>query len=555
MRYTTVVLKHTTFLPPIFKPKPRPVPIPVPVPVPVPIPVYRSHRRNVIAKVFEENEFVQQVAYSPFLGVGISLLVYMIGMYFIMSNQKGSGVQQFLKSVGKSYQEDTPSVTFKDVAGIDNAKEALAEIIDFLNNKEEYVKMGARIPKGVLLVGPPGTGKTLLSKAVAGEAKVPFFACSGSEFIELFVGTGASRIRELFKKAKEKTPCIVFIDEIDAIGKKRSPTPSTSNDERDQTLNQLLTEMDGFETNNGVIVMAATNRVELLDDALLRPGRFDRKVFVDLPNAEARKEILSLYLENKPIDESVNVTKLSKMTMGFSGAELENLCNETAIYAARQKKEALNQELFEHIYDKLTLGPESKNNIMTSMKQKILAYHEAGHVLAGLLVGDFDTFRKVSIAPRGNAGGITFFEPTDERVDIGLYSREYLHNQLVVLMAGRAAEEIIFGTTQITTGASNDIERATRLATQMVTKFGFNETIGPINTDESMGIFDKDIASEIRHLMEFVYRRTCELLRKNEGDLIRIAKVLIEKETLDTDDLLQILSGIHCSVQKQLHLA
>jgi cell division protease FtsH len=545
-------VKKEFFFPPILKPVPQPVPIPIPVPIPRPYPprCIISRRSVIVKNSFVE--YLQHVEYNPYIGVGVTILLYILLMLYVNNSQK-SNIGKFLNNVGKSYDPEMSNTTFKNIAGIENAKEDLLEIIDFLNNKESYVKMGARIPKGVLLVGPPGTGKTLLSRAVAGEANVPFFSCSGSEFIELYVGTGAARIRELFKKAKEKTPCIIFIDEIDAIGKRRSSGLNVSNDERDQTLNQLLTEMDGFEENKGIILMAATNRAELLDDALLRPGRFDRKINVDLPNIAARAEILKLYLDNKPTT-NIDVPKLAKMTMGFSGAELENLCNETAIYAARNKKEIISQDMFEQIFDKLTLGPESKNNVMTQTKQKILAYHEAGHVLAGILVGDFDTFRKVSIAPRGDAGGITFFEPSEERLDIGLYSREYLLNQLVVLLAGRAAEEITFGTTQITTGASNDIERATHLAHQMVSKFGFNETIGPVHTDATT-LFDKDVASEIRHLVEHAYHKACDLLRTNEGTLIQLAKLLIEKETLDSNDVLTIMSGMNCNIYKQLHFA
>lgn len=482
--------------------------------------------------------------YMPLYYIGSIVVLYSVGMYLMNSQRRN--ISQFTQTIAKKPQ-DVSSVRFDDVAGIENAKHDLYDIIDFLNHSEMYTKMGARIPKGVLLVGPPGTGKTLLSRAVAGEAKVPFFSCSGSEFIELFVGAGAARIRELFKKAKEAAPCIIFIDEIDAIGKKRGASPVASNDERDQTLNQLLTEMDGFEQNKGIIIMAATNRAELLDDALLRPGRFDRKVYVDLPNLAARQDILDLHMKNKPT-QAIDISKLAKLTMGFSGAELENLCNEVAIYAARNKYDTITQDMFDHIYDKLTLGPESKTNRITQNKQKILAYHEAGHALAGVLLGEFDTLRKVSIVARGNAGGITYFEPTEERhTDIGLYTRKYLYNQLIVLLSGRAAEEITFGTTQITTGASNDIERATNLATQMVSKYGFNETIGPLNT-EANNLYDKDVASEIKFTLEKAYHDACNLLRHNEHYLISIAMQLMEKETLDGNDILTIISGLECSI-------
>lgn len=479
---------------------------------------------------------------SLYISIGTAIVLYGLGMYLFANPKRGA--MSFIKTIGKKYdQKEIPPVTFDNVAGIENAKEALAEIIDFLKNKDTYTKMGARIPKGVLLVGPPGTGKTLLSKAVAGEAKVPFFSCSGSEFIELFVGTGAARIRELFKKAKECAPCIIFIDEIDAIGKKRGMNAISSNDEKDQTLNQLLVEMDGFTDNNGVLVIAATNRAELLDDALLRPGRFDRKVYVELPNLNARKEILSLYLKNKPTTE-IDLHKLAKMSTSFSGADLENWCNETAIFAARNKRDSLTQGLFEEIFDKLTLGPETKNNHVSENKQKIVAIHEAGHALVGVLLGEFDAFRKVSIVARGAAGGITFFEPSE---DTGLYSREYLNNHLIVLLAGRAAEQIILGSTQITTGASNDIERATELAVDMITKYGFNETMGPLNLTTS-DLFDTDAASEVRYMIENAYKNACDLLRKYESYLIKLSDLLLEKETLDSDDILLALDGLNCNI-------
>lgn len=531
-----------SFFPPILRPVPTPVPVPIPIPIPVPRPP-RVYRKCIISRVFND---VVQSDYSPFFNAGAMIVLYIAVMYYITQMQK-KNIGDFLKNIGKHADLEQSTLSFSDIAGIENAKDDLMDVIDFLKNKENYVKMGARIPKGILLVGPPGTGKTLLSKAVAGEANVPFISCSGSEFIELYVGTGAARIRELFKKAKEKKPCIIFIDEIDAIGKKRATSPNTSNDEKDQTLNQLLTEMDGFEENKGIIIMGATNRVELLDDALLRPGRFDRKIHVELPNLNARKDILSLYFKNKPIATNVDIQKLAKLTIGFSGAELENLCNETAIYAVRNKKEELTQDLFEHIYDKLTLGPESRNNRITEAKQKVLAYHEAGHVLAGILLGEFDTFRKVSIAPRGDAGGITFFEPSEDRDDLGLYSREYLHNQIIVLLAGRAAEQITFGTKNITTGASSDIERATQLAIQMVAKFGFNETIGPINAYET-NLYDKDVASEVQYLIENAYNQACDLLRKYESYLIKLSTLLIEKETINSDEILSILQGLECNI-------
>lgn len=507
----------------------------------------RFSRRSVSKAVKPRCNIIPRAIFPPeynglYISIGASIVLYGLGMY-MLSNPKRNAMS-IIQSIGKKYEtpSDIPAITFDDVAGIDNAKEALAEIIDFMKNTETYTKMGARIPKGVLLVGPPGTGKTLLSKAVAGEAGVPFFSCSGSEFIELFVGTGAARMRELFKKAKEHAPCIIFIDEIDAIGKKRAVSPSSSNDERDQTLNQLLVEMDGFSDNNGILMIAATNRAELLDDALLRPGRFDRKVYVELPSMSARKDILSLYLENKPVRD-IDVNKLAKMSTTFSGADLENWCNETAIYAARNKKEVLTQDLFEMVFDKLTLGPESKDkNHTIEKKQKIIAVHEAGHALAGVLLGEFDTFRKVSIVARGAAGGTTFFEPSEDQ---GLYSREYLYNHLIVLLAGRAAEQITFGSKQITTGASNDIERATQLALDMITKYGFNETMGPLNLTAT-DLFAKDAASEVRFLVDHAYQKACDLLRKYEKYLIQLSTLLLERETLGAEEIIEALDGLDC---------
>lgn len=489
--------------------------------------------------------------------LGVFLLFQLISIAVRM-NQGENNPFQFTKNIGKQYNSDKDAlVTFNDIAGIENAKEDLMEVIDFLKNKEDYTSMGARIPKGVLLVGPPGTGKTLMARAVAGEAGVPFFSCSASEFIELFSGVGASRIRELFKKAKEQAPCIIFIDEIDAVGKKRASNAGVSNDERDQTINQLLTEMDGFSNNNGVIVMAATNRPELLDEALIRPGRFDREVNIDLPNNAGRKDILNLYMKKKPIAKDVDVNRLATMTIGFSGAELENLCNEAAIYTARQKKTEISQTTFEYIYDKITLGAESKTNVITESKKKIIAYHEAGHTLLGVLMGDYDILRKVSIVSRGNAGGITFFEPSEERIDMGLYTREYLENQMVVLMGGRVAEELTFGTMKITTGSSNDLERATEIATEMVVQFGYNEVLGPINLSNEeliQNALGGEISSEVRFILENAYMVARNLIEKHEYYLIKIAKALIEKETLDRNDILNLMEGISCEIKDSSEL-
>lgn len=515
-----------------------------------------QHNVNIryVNEVAETTGSILRMINSAVLQVIGILIIIRIGT-ILLSKDKGGGINNpfsFSDSPGKEYDEDLEvNITFKDVAGIENAKEDLLQIIDFLNYPENYIKLGAKIPKGVLLSGPPGVGKTLLAKAVAGEAGVPFISCSASEFIELFVGVGASRVRKLFKQAQEKAPCILFIDEIDAIGRKRSASVGGSSDERDQTINQLLTEMDGFSNNEGVIIIAATNRPELLDDALTRPGRFDRSVKVELPNNNGRKNILELYLKNKPVSQDINIPKLAKMTTGFSGAQLENLCNEAAIYAARNKMEDIPQKVFELTLDKLNLGAETKTNLITESKKKILAYHEAGHTITGLVVSDFDNFRKVSIVARGNAGGVTFFEPNEERIDMGLYTREYLQNRLVVLMGGRCAEELIFGKDKITTGASSDIMIATELASDMVSYFGFNENIGPINTkNDYVNINSYDVGKEVKILLDEAYKTAMLELKRNKKLLHLIANELIEKETLEIEDIIKLTKGkLKCDIK------
>jgi len=475
--------------------------------------------------------------------------IFLIRLLFMFGKGTVRNPFSMTQEIGKLYDSDvSTNITFNNVAGVDNAKEDLLEVVDFLKDKDKYIAIGARIPKGILLIGPPGTGKTLLARAVAGEADVPFFSCSASEFIEMFAGLGASRIRELFKKAQEQTPCIIFIDEIDAIGKKRSNgSGEISNDERDQTINQLLTEMDGFDANSGVIVIAATNRPELLDEALIRPGRFDRKVYVDLPNFNGRKAILDVHLKNKN-HKLTNLDSIAKITIGFSGADLENLCNEAAIYTARNDRESILQNDMNYIFDKTILGSINKTSIISDKKKLLVAYHEAGHALLGILLGDYDTISKISIVPRGESAGVTYFEPNEERIDSGLYTREYLENQLIVILGGRIAEELKFGNMKITTGAAQDFKEATEIATDMVTEYGFNEKIGPLNVSNNIigDAISPEIAEEVKYLIEKAYIKGTELIEANEIYLNIIANGLIEKENLTLEDLIILLEGIHC---------
>src|SRR6056300_126068 len=462
-------------------------------------------------------------------------------------------IDDFLShEINVKYIRKDNAITFDNVAGIDNSKRELEEVVRFLKDGDKFIEVGARIPKGVLLIGSPGTGKTLLAKAVAGEAGVPFYSCSASEFIEMFVGLGASRIRELFKKANNTAPCIIFIDEIDAIGRQRSSGGyGGSNDEREQTINQLLTEMDGFENNNGVIVIAATNRAELLDEALVRPGRFDRQVYVELPDFIGRKAILELHTKNKNID-NIDIDSIARMTMGFSGADLENLCNEAAIYAVSKERTKIIQQDFDEVFDKILMGPIKDTVIVTDLKKQTVAYHEAGHNLMGILLGYYDQIHKVSIVPRGGAGGVTYFQQNEERTDMGLYTREYLENRLMILLGGRIAEEIKFGTMKVTTGASHDFSQATSLVSAMVSEYGFNETIGYINANDvslANGM-NTDISVEVRFYMERIYIKASNLMNMYRAYLDDIAILLLEKETIDYEDLLHIINGISCEYSR-----
>lgn len=488
-------------------------------------------------------------------------VLLVVGLFFLVrraQNGPGSQAMNFGKSKARVQMEPQTQVTFGDVAGIDQAKLELNEVVDFLKNADRFTAVGAKIPKGVLLVGPPGTGKTLLARAVAGEAGVPFFSISGSEFVEMFVGVGASRVRDLFEQAKTNAPCIVFIDEIDAVGRQRGAGLGGGNDEREQTLNQLLTEMDGFEGNTGIIIIAATNRPDVLDAALLRPGRFDRQVVVDRPDYAGRLEILNVHARGKTLSKDVDLEKIARRTPGFTGADLSNLLNEAAILAARRSLTEISMDEVNDAIDRVLAGPEKKDRVMSEKRKTLVAYHEAGHALVGALMPDYDPVQKISIIPRGRAGGLTWFTPSEDRMDSGLYSRSYLQNQMAVALGGRIAEEIIFGEEEVTTGASNDLQQVARVARQMITRFGMSDRLGPVALGRQSGnmFLGRDIASdrdfsdataatiddEVRALVDEAYARAKDVLVGNRQILDKIASMLVEKETVDAEELQQILA-------------
>ncbi len=489
-------------------------------------------------------------------------VLLLVGLFFLLRRaQSGPGSQamNFGKSKARVQMEPQTQVTFGDVAGIDQAKLELNEVVDFLKNADRFTAIGAKIPKGVLLVGPPGTGKTLLARAVAGEAGVPFFSISGSEFVEMFVGVGASRVRDLFEQAKTNAPCIVFIDEIDAVGRQRGAGLGGGNDEREQTLNQLLTEMDGFEGNTGIIIIAATNRPDVLDAALLRPGRFDRQVVVDRPDYAGRSEILRVHARGKTLSKDVDLDKIARRTPGFTGADLSNLLNEAAILAARRNLTEISMDEINDAIDRVLAGPEKKDRVMSEKRKTLVAYHEAGHALVGALMPDYDPVQKISIIPRGRAGGLTWFTPSEDRMDTGLYSRAYLENQMAVALGGRLAEEIIFGEEEVTTGASNDLQQVARVAKQMITRFGMSDRLGPVALGRQQGnmFLGRDIMSErdfseetaaaideeVRKLVDTAYNRAKEVLLNNRKVLDEIAQMLIDKETVDAEELQEILGN------------
>jgi cell division protease FtsH len=503
----------------------------------------------------EDNEpwyVVALVQWAPML------LLIGVWIFFMRQMQVGGGkAMSFGKSRAKLLTENQHKVTFSDVAGIEESKEELEEIIAFLKDPKKFTKLGGRIPKGVLLVGSPGTGKTLLARAVAGEAGVPFFSISGSDFVEMFVGVGASRVRDLFVQGKKNAPCIIFIDEIDAVGRHRGAGLGGGHDEREQTLNQLLVEMDGFETNEGVILIAATNRPDVLDPALLRPGRFDRRVVVPRPDVKGREGILKVHMRRVPTAENVDITLLARQTPGFAGADLENLVNEAALLAARMNKDKVDMSDFEVAKDKVMMGSERRSMIINDEERRITAYHEAGHALVAKFVPGTDPVHKVTIIPRGMALGLTQQVPLDDR---HTYSREYLLGDLAVFFGGRAAEELVLGS--ITTGAGNDIERATELARKMVCEWGMSEKLGPMTfgkKDEEI-FLGRDftqrtdysettavqIDTEVRRLLMDAYERAKLLLRRNVAALHRVAEALLERESLDgaeIDEIVQSLGG------------
>ena len=487
------------------------------------------------------------------------LLIIGLWIYIMRQMQGGGGKggpMSFGKSKARMMSEDQIKVTFADVAGCEEAKEEVYELVEFLSDPSKFQKLGGKIPRGVLLAGSPGTGKTLLAKAIAGEAKVPFFSISGSDFVEMFVGVGASRVRDMFEQAKKHAPCIIFIDEIDAVGRKRGAGMGGGNDEREQTLNQLLVEMDGFEGSEGVIVIAATNRPDVLDPALLRPGRFDRQVVVPLPDVRGREKILIVHMRKVPIGDDVKPAILARGTPGFSGADLANLVNEAALFAARSNKRTVSMEEFEKAKDKIMMGAERKSMVMNEQEKKNTAYHEAGHAIVGLNVPEHDPVYKVSIIPRGRALGITMFLPEEDRFS---YSKQHLESQISTLYGGRLAEEIIFGKDSVTTGASNDIERATELARNMVTKWGLSEKLGPlayaedqhegylgISGSQSANVSDdtaKDIDDEIRMFIDTNYTRAENILTENLDILHLMAEALLKYETIDKDQIDAIMKG------------
>ena len=478
-------------------------------------------------------------------GIMLFIGIYLFSLFRAFFGSRGGGggmPNPFIKSTEFTMEQEV-TTRFTDVEGIDSAKEELEEIVDFLKKPEKYFGSGAKIPRGALLAGAPGTGKTLLARAIAGESSVPFIQCSAANFVEMFVGVGAKRVRELFEQARENQPCIVFIDEIDAVGKKRSAGGMPSNDEREQTINQLLTEMDGFDNETGIVVIAATNRIDILDDALLRPGRFDRKIQVTLPSVQGRKKILGVHARDKKLADDVNLGSIAKQTTGFSGADLANLLNECAIRAVRDGDGTVTKDIVENVYQRIVVG--AKGDVKFSLRKKeLVAYHEAGHALVGVLVPNYDTVRKVSIIPRGAAGGVTFFQPSEENADSAMYTKEYLLSQIKVALGGRAAEEIIYGKDQVTTGASSDYAMVYQIAREMVTTYGLGRHKFDYRnmSPESAALVD----DEIDEIVCDCYDATLKMLKSNMYELECLKEKLIDEEIVDGDWVYELFGKERC---------
>jgi len=515
-----------------------------------------NHNVQTLGKMPEQQSIWAQLLIASFP----ILIIIAVFMLFMRQMQGGSGGRggpmAFGKSKARLLSEDQIKTTFADVAGVDEAKEDVQELVEFLRDPGKFQRLGGRIPRGILMVGQPGTGKTLLARAIAGEAKVPFFSISGSDFVEMFVGVGASRVRDMFEQAKKQAPCIIFIDEIDAVGRHRGAGLGGGHDEREQTLNQLLVEMDGFEANDGIIVIAATNRPDVLDPALLRPGRFDRQVVVGLPDIRGREQILKVHMRKVPLSDDVDAAIIARGTPGFSGADLANLVNESALFAARSGKRLVEMDEFEKAKDKIMMGAERKSMVMSEKEKRNTAYHEAGHAIVGRLVPDHDPVYKVSIIPRGRALGVTMFLPEEDRYSL---SRQSVNSQICSLFGGRIAEEIILGSEYVTTGASNDIERATQLARSMVTRWGLSN-LGPVMYDEADGeVFlgmsggvkpkpfsdetARAIDEEVKVIIDNCYSTAKRLLEENEDKLHKMADALVEFETINADQIDDIMAG------------
>ena len=519
--------------------------------------VLKDHRVSVIGEKPEQQSILKQLLIASF-PILIILAVFIFFMRQMQGGMSGkSGPMSFGRSKAKMLEGGKVKTNFSDVAGIEEAKEEVQEIVDFLKDPSKFQKLGGKIPTGILMVGSPGTGKTLLSRAIAGEAQVPFFTISGSDFVEMFVGVGASRVRDMFEQAKRQAPCIVFIDEIDAVGRHRGAGLGGGHDEREQTLNQLLVEMDGFEQNEGIIIIAATNRPDVLDPALLRPGRFDRQVVVPLPDIRGREQILKVHMKKVPIGEDVDPSVIARGTPGFSGADLANLVNEAALVAARSGKKLVGMEQMDFAKDKVMMGTERRSLVMSEEDKLKTAYHEAGHAIVGRLLEEHDPVYKVTIIPRGRALGVTVFLPEEDKYS---HSRQYILDRICGLYGGRIAEQLIYGEKGITTGASNDIERATELARNMVTKWGLSEELGPMRygdeTDEpflgrSAGSAKQDISDEtaskidkeVKLIISDCYSKATDLLKENLDNLHLMAKSLVEYETLDSEQIDDIMAG------------